>query len=145
MNGVLRHVQHVRQNRTIKVRHLGRSPHRQGASSRVVLSHQAPSFQGIAGVSMHRQGLSAGVVGFAPSTVEIANRHRVAMSQVGCLRLVQNHVVPQCLMHIDERRQRLVVHVDGVEGILGNVPITGYHHSHRLTHITHFILRQRTL
>ena len=118
---------------------LGGAPHGEVAALVVVVRHQAASFQWVAGVAVGLELLRVGVIGVAEGRLDIAEANDAVTGEVGAVLLVEQDLVRQRLADIGDRRQGFVVHLDGIEGVLGQVAAFGDDQGHGLAHVTDFI------
>ena len=65
--------------------------------------------------------------------------------EVGAVLLVEQHAVFQRLPDVGDWRQGIVVHLDGLEGVLGQIAAFGHHDRNWLTHVSHLVAGQVVL
>ena len=107
--------------------------------ARQVLGQHHAAFDGGAAVARiadggsHRAHAGLGECRFRLAVAEGAVGHHVAAD-----RLVQGDAAGvQRLLDGDDRGQRLVLHADAFERVLGQVPVFGDHHRHGFAHVAH--------
>jgi len=75
--------------------------------------------------------------------VVVATRERPGEAPVGAELGVHEHLVLQRRLHVDDRRQRLVVDLDGLEGIRRRVTVTRDDDRHRVADVPHLVDGER--
>src|SRR5262245_55562869 len=75
MYRALGEIEKVRQNSPVSMRHLGWSPHREDATSFIVLRYQPACLQRHRGMTLRRKFLFQDQIGFSHSSVHIADIH----------------------------------------------------------------------
>ena len=142
-DAVFREPEHQRQHGPQEMRDLGRAPHGQLVLAREVPGHHA------AGLHRDRRqplvdellldddvGVGAGLVHVPGAALEGEGLVAVPLGMDdGRARL-------QRLLQVRDRGQRLVVHLDQVEGVPGRIRVLGHHRGNRLSHVPHDLLGQ---
>ena len=124
---------------------LGRAPHGKAVGLGVVVRHQAAGLQWVAGVAVGTELLFAGVVGIAEGCFHIAETNDGVTGEVGAILLVEQDLVLQRLADAGDRRQGFVVHLDGFQGVFGQVAAFCYDHGHGLAHVSDLVHGQVVL
>ena len=142
---VFRHLQKRGQDPPVEVGHLGLAPHGHVAGPGGEGRHQTPSLERVSGVPVAAEFLFAGVLRFGERAIRVPQRTLELQGQVGAVFLEQKHVAFFRRPDIDDGRKGLVFHLDGVQGVLGQVTALRHHHRHRLSHVSNLLSRQRIL
>jgi hypothetical protein len=141
---VLVHPVEVRQHVAGVVRRLGRRPHRELTGSGVIAGRNPPALHRVSAAAGDDEPLAEPVRSCAQGLLRLARN----------LRQVDRHVVLELVVHPGcvrgerrggrrDRRQHLVVDVDQLGGVLGDVPGLGHDDDHRLAHEVHSLGWQR--
>ncbi len=145
LDGVFRQIDLLRQDAAVEERHLGGAGHREPALGSVPLGHDAARLHGEAIVA-------PGAHGFAPCVGRIAKRRvGVALAgledqrPVGPGRFEQQARPLRGAGAVGDRRQRLDLHLDGLERVLAARHAVGQHDRDRLADVAHLVVRDHRL
>ena len=142
---VLGHLQEGGDGLAVQVRQLGGAVDPELAPAAVEVGHGAAGLHGVAGEAVHPELLAAGIFGFREGLVGVADGDVVDAGQVGAGVLVDQHLVLERFAHVHHFGKHLVVDVDDVQRVLGEVAAVGHSHGHGLAHVAHHVPRQRRL
>ena len=145
MDALLVDLQVPGQDGAVGVGHLGGSPDPHVPVGGVVARHQASGLHGIGGVAVCAELLPADVLRLAESGLDVAHADLGRARQVAVVDRVHQHRVLQRFINGGDGGQRLVVNLDQVQGVLGDIPAPGHHHSHRLTRMPDGVAGERPL
>ena len=114
------------------MRQLGGAVDPELALAAVEVGHGAAGFHGVAGEAVHPELLAAGIFGFREGLVRVADGDVVDSGEVGAVVLVDQHLVLERLAHVHHFLEYLVIDVDGVQRVLGQVAALRYRNGHGL-------------
>jgi hypothetical protein len=146
LDQVLGMSEQIGQHAPVEVRDLGHAPQAEHPAPRVVRRGQAPGLHGYAGVALDREALAHPMRG--------RREHARGVSPMGLQPV--HHVAPEHLVQdrgagleraarIGHGGERVVVDVDQLQRVLGEIPALGDHHRDRLAHVPHHVGGQHGL
>ena len=89
--------------------------------------------------------LPAHVVRVPERPFRVADGRGVLVGHVGSLRLVNHGLALQRFLHVNQRGKRLVLHLDCLRRILGQIAALRQHHRQRVAHVVNLAVSQRIL
>ena len=123
----------MRQLHPHQVRQLGGGPHVQGPDAGRVAGHHGTALHGQAGHPTDGEAVPHHHVGPGERRLHVALLPGVGHQEIRAkLRVQHRRVGLQGPFGVDHVGQRVVVHGDRPEGVLGHVPVGGHHRDHRL-------------
>ena len=133
----------VLDQRADRVADLGRAPQAQGLDAGVVVGHHRAGLDGGAGEAAAVDGFLDHDLRVAESGLDVAAGHPERQHDVVVPVLVETFGAGlQGGRGVHHRRQRVEVHLDQIQRVLGDVAVGGHHRGHGLAHEAHLVPRQ---
>ena len=143
---VLAQSAHARREEPHDVRVLRRVPERQLPGRGGVAGQRRPRLDRVRDQPLLDDAVGEDDLGLLEGGVDVATGHRPVE------RLVTRDLVVELgcpvlgrLLGVDHRRERLVVHLDQLERVLGSIPVLGHQHRDDVTHVAHHVLREAVI
>ena len=119
---------------------LGRVPDRKQVLARLIVGHQSPGLHGRRGQTLDLVLLPDHVIRLGKCCFQVAPGVTYPHRHVGIHLLVNDEgILAGGLKRVNDGRQRLIVHLDQVQGLPCLTQIVGYNHGHGLPHVAHLV------